>query len=163
MFNREKYRAVIRGTAALLGLVLFSGCATQQVLFPSIPPGATVVAGEKRGITPCTLRVSEKLEQVVFRLPSGEEMTLPLTGLDSDLEEATEVSGKVLGVTLKVVGGVVALLGAGIVVFGASDTDDDGDLYGHEEDDGSDWDVMGFGLVVALGGILVFGLGEWIS
>ncbi|MCK4564319.1 MAG: hypothetical protein KAU94_06575, partial [Verrucomicrobia bacterium] len=154
---------MIRGTAALLAVVVFSGCATQKVQFTSIPPGVTVTVGKKQGITPCTLRVSKEEGPAVFRLPSGEEMVLPLYGLDSHSKESVEASGTVLGGTLMGVGGAVAIVG-GVVFFAvlALDGDDEDDLWSMvEEDDGND-ELLGYSLVVMLCGGAVFGLGKWI-
>ncbi len=154
---------LMKGLTIVLATQLFMGCATQKVQFTSIPPGVTVTVGKKQGITPCTLRVSKEEGPAVFRLPSGEEMVLPIHGLDSHSKESVEASGKVLGGTLMGVGGAVAIVG-GVVFFAVLvlDGDDEADLWPSvEEDDGND-ELLGYSLVTMLCGGAVFGLGKWI-
>lgn len=156
---------MVKGTSALLALAMLSGCATQKVWFTSVPVGATVIAGKKTGNTPCTLKVSEKLAFATFRLPSGEELVVPMTELDSKLEEVAEVGGEVLGGTLMFAGYVVG--GAGAVVFllaaASLDHGSEWDRGTVADDDESDaYAAMGIGLVAAVGGFGVAELGKWI-
>ena len=58
---------------------LSTGCAAMftgtkdDVMFQTTPPGATVIAGDVEGVTPCTLSVSKKTNQVTFRRAGREE------------------------------------------------------------------------------------------
>ena len=144
--------SALRPTAALLAAALLSGCTTQKVLFTSMPPVSTVTVGDKQGVTPCTLRVAKEEGPAVFRLPSGEEKVVPLHGLDSHAEEAAEASGKVLGGTLKVLGGATALVGLGALFLASLDDDDD-----------TDEELVLFGLGSLGVGISTYALGEWID
>jgi hypothetical protein len=154
MFNRKNTRAVFRGITALLVVAMLAGCATQKVDFTSIPPGATVTIGERQGITPCTFRVAKEDGPAVFRLASGEEMVLPLHGLDSYSKESVDASGKVFGASLMGIGGAVAIVG-GVVFFAVAILDPD------DEEDAND-EILGYSLATMLCGGAVFAFGKWI-
>jgi hypothetical protein len=150
--------------AALSGSLL-SGCATQKVSFTSFPTGADVVAGEKHGVTPCTLRIREDLTHVTFSLPSGETKVLPIPELDSDMREAGEEFGRAAGGILMVTGGIVGIAGAGVFLLGwVTLDDDDSDWMGDidSDDDSDSYTAIGVGLVgmLAGGGLII--LGNWI-
>lgn len=164
MVHRTRLEPILRSTGALLSAALLVGCSTQKVIFTSIPPGATVTAGGKQGVTPCTLKVAKEEGPAVFRLPSGEEMVLPIHGMDSHMEEASEVSGKFLGGTLMVIGGSVVVVG-GVAFLGTLILDDDEEdsflvLASDGEDDNEE--ILGHSLLVMMGGGAVFALGKWI-
>jgi hypothetical protein len=163
MFVRLMFKPVTKTVAILLAMAMWSGCAMQKVQFTSIPPGAAVTVGKKQGVTPCNLRVAKEEGPAVFRLPSGEEMAVPIHGLDSCSKESVEASGKVFGGTLMVIGGAAAIVGgAAFLIVLALDGDDEDELWsGVEEDDGND-ELLGYSLAVMLCGGAVFGVGKWI-
>lgn len=164
MFGFKWLNSFRKGLALVLAALLFAGCATQKVQFTSIPPGATVVVGKKQGITPCTLKISEKETHATFSLPSGEERVLPIHGLDSDFEETVEASGKLLGGALMLVGGAVFIVGGAVFIAAAVlDDDDEDDLWSDTGDeDHSNDELLGYGAAIAVSGGLLFGLGTWI-
>ncbi|MDF7801456.1 hypothetical protein P4C99_18405 [Pontiellaceae bacterium B1224] len=148
----------------VLSVALLSGCATQKVSFTSFPTGVDVIAGEKRGVTPCTLRVHEDLTHATFILPSGETQILPMPEMDSDMQEAGEGLAWATGGILMVAGGIVGIAGAGLFFLGSASLDDDSDWYGgdSDSDDNSDeYAAMGIGLAgMAVGvGVILVGKG----
>lgn len=148
--------------AVLLAGALLSGCASREVYFTSTPFGATVTVGQRTGVTPCTMKVSEGTEEATFTAMSGEEMTMPLPALEGDLDAAAQFGGKALGGTVMVAGGSVAVLGLLIFLSGFPDNNDDGfDTLSDEEDDW-DGDAVGLGFLGMVAGGSIFFLGKWI-
>jgi len=105
-------------TAALLGLVILSSCATvargarQKVTFTSEPPGAAVSIGKASGVTPCELYVA--------RLGRPQSFTVELEGhepLEADLPAWTDSGMQTLAVLE-----TVFLLLPGIVDFATGAT-----------------------------------------
>lgn len=146
----------------VLSILLFGGCSTQRIRFTSIPPGAEVQVGGRRGVTPCTLKVPRNPGMASFRLPSGEEMVLPLPEPESGLEEAADGAGTVLGGTLAVVGAATAVAGAGLFFLGAASLDSESDVYDDADDDSDAYAAMGIGFVAMAVGAGAFGLGRWM-
>lgn len=152
----------------VLSGALLSGCATQNVSFTSFPTGVDVIAGEKRGVTPCTLRIREDLTHATFILPSGETKVLPMPEMDSDMQETGEGVSRAAGGTLMVAGGIVCLAGLGLFMLGALGTyidDEETDQNGNESGTSTSSDeytAIGVGIVGMGVGAGVFFLGKMI-
>ncbi|WP_372806397.1 hypothetical protein [Pontiella sp.] len=149
----------IKALSVVLSSALLTGCATQEIRFTSYPSGARVVAGKKRGTTPCTLKVPEDLAQATFSLPAGQELVLPMPEMDSDLKEVGEEVGKATGGVLMVAGGAVGLAGLGVFLLAGSALNDDDD---DSSPDSDAYAGMGIGLLGMVVGGGVYFLGKWI-
>jgi hypothetical protein len=150
---------LVKAISVVLSSLLLGGCATQEVRFTSFPSGAKVVAGKKRGTTPCTMKVAEDLAVATFSLPSGAELVLPMPAMDSDLKEVGEEVGKATGGVLMVAGGAVGLAGLGLFLLAGSALDDDDD---DSSADSETYAAMGIGLLGMVAGCGVYFLGKWI-
>lgn len=151
--------------AVVLSGTLLSGCATQNVSFTSFPTRVNVVAGDKHGVTPCTLRVREDLTHATFSLPSGEEKVLPMPEMDSDMQEAGEELGRAAGGVLMIAGGIVGIAGAGIFLLGISGLDEETDRFGNDSGastSSEEYTAMGVGLAAMAVGVGVIFMGKWI-
>ena len=128
--------------------LIFSSCATRNVVFTSYPVDTEVTAGSAKCTTPCSMSVSDKVETVLFKAENGDQQSILIPSPTDGLVKTKTLVAKIGwwgSETLAVLFSVVGLIGFELAV----EVDEDEGFGTTVNDDGARFLLLGVASLAA--------------